>query len=84
MDKFDRIFALHGILSGRRTTIDQEELLARLQCGRSTLYRIVSEMRDRLGAPIVYEPERGGWRYAATVDSGVYELPGLWLSAHEL
>jgi proteasome accessory factor C len=84
MDKFDRIFMLHGIFSGRKTVIGQEDLLARLECGRSTLYRIITEMRNRLGAPISYDSNRGGWCYAPTADSEIYELPGLWLSASEL
>src|SRR5262245_5465934 len=64
MDKFDRIFALHGIFSTRRTAVDQEELLARLECTRSTLFRILALMKDRLGAPIEHDSQQGGWRYA--------------------
>lgn len=84
VDKFDRIFALHEIFSSRRTAIDQEELLARLECRRSTLHRLMAEMKTMLGAPIIFDASQGGWRYARATEADAYELPGLWLSASEL
>jgi hypothetical protein len=53
MDKFDRIFQMHTILSGRRTPISGEELQARLECHRATLHRIISAPGKRGEA---YEP----------------------------
>jgi hypothetical protein len=35
MDKFDRIFQLHTILSSRRTAIPLQDLMARLECSKS-------------------------------------------------
>ena len=41
MDKFDRIFQVHAILASRRTGISLEDLMARLECSKSTLYRAI-------------------------------------------
>jgi len=84
MDKFDRIFQLHTILSARRTPVPLEDLTARLECSRATLYRAVSTLKDQLNAPIVYDAERGGFLYERSGQGDAYELPGLWFSAKEL
>lgn len=84
MDKFDRIFEIHKILSSRRTPIPREDLMARLECNRSSLYRLLALMRDRLNAPIKYDAQRGGFYYDVDPSQPTYELPGLWLSADEL
>ena len=47
MDKFDRIFQLHNVLSGRRTAIPAEELMARLECSKATLHRTINALRSR-------------------------------------
>ena len=82
MDKFDRIFHLHSILSGRHTPIPLEDLLARLECSKATLHRAIATMRASLRAPIVASTE--GYRYADAGKGGAYELPGLWFTPEEL
>jgi predicted DNA-binding transcriptional regulator YafY len=52
MDKFDRIYQLHNLLAGRRTTIPLEELAGHLECSSQTVYRLISELRNYLGAPV--------------------------------
>jgi proteasome accessory factor C len=84
MDKFDRIFQLHTILANRRTPIDAESLMARLECSRATLFRIIASMKDHLGAPIEFSPDAGGFRYMQGERDESYQLPGLWFSAAEL
>jgi proteasome accessory factor C len=84
MDKFDRIFQLHVILSARRTPVPLEDLMARLECSRATLYRVVAALKDQLNAPVVYDTEAGGFLYQRNAQADTYELPGLWFSAHEL
>jgi len=84
MDKFDRIFGLHAALAGRRTGLSLEELMARLECSKSTLHRAVNTLRDSLKAPIVFDPEAGGYKYDQKGSEKPYELPGLWFSAAEL
>lgn len=84
MDKFDRIFQLHAILRARRTPVPLEDLMARLECSRATLYRAVNTLKDQLNAPIVFDAERGGFLYTHATQAEAYELPGLWFSAREL
>jgi proteasome accessory factor C len=84
MDKFDRIFQLHTILAHRRTPIDAETLMARLECSRATLFRIIASMKDHLGAPIEFDADAGGFRYTKGTGEESYQLPGLWFSAAEL
>jgi predicted DNA-binding transcriptional regulator YafY len=84
MDKFDRIFQIHSILSNRRTPIDAESLMAKLECSRATMFRLIGEMKDLLGAPIEYDSDRGGFVYKQSAGELRYELPGLWFSPSEL
>ena len=84
MDKFDRIFELHAILAARRTVIPMEDLTARLECNRATVFRAISTLKDRLHAPIVFDRNAGGYRYAPTEQGITYELPGLWFTPAEL
>jgi proteasome accessory factor C len=84
VDKFDRIFHLHAILSSRRTAIALEDLMARLECSKSTLHRTVNALKDYLNAPVVYDTSAGGYRYAKDTRGEAYELPGLWFTPNEL
>jgi predicted DNA-binding transcriptional regulator YafY len=85
MDKFDRIFHLHAILSARRTPIPLEDLMARLECSKSTLHRTINALKDYLNAPVAFDPVAGGYKYARQEPGGeAYELPGLWFTPHEL
>lgn len=84
MDKFDRILQLHTLLRARRTPIPLEDLLARLECSRPTLFRAMTALKDMLNAPLVYDSARGGYLYARKEGEEVFELPGLWFNAKEL
>jgi len=84
MDKFDRIYQLHNILDGRRTPVSIAELMDSLGCSRSNVFRILRALGDRLGAPIEFDKEIGGYRYSRTLEGRQYQLPGLWFSAKEI
>jgi proteasome accessory factor C len=83
VDKFDRIFQLHAILASRRTAIPLEDLMARLECSKSTLHRAINVLKDQLNAPVVFDAEAGGYKYGKP-EGEAYELPGLWFTANEL
>lgn len=83
MDRFDRIFALHNILSNRRTPISRRDLEHRLECSTATIKRTISEMRDFLRAPIKFDRLRNGYHYDIS-ETPMYELPGLWFNAEEI
>lgn len=81
MDKFDRIFHLHAILSARRTPIPLEDLMARLECSKSTLHRTINALKDYLNAPVVFDANAGGYRYSRQEQGDeAYEL--LWIEYH--
>ena len=82
MSKLDEIYRLHRLLDGRRTGLPRAALIAEHGFSRSTLTRLIADLRDKLGAPIVCDPERGGYRYDST--DARHPLPGLWFSADEL
>jgi predicted DNA-binding transcriptional regulator YafY len=84
LDKFDRIYKIHGILRDRRTPITREDLMERLECSEPTVYRLIGEMRNYLNAPIEYGREPRGYYYRRDTDGDAYELPGLWFNAREL
>jgi predicted DNA-binding transcriptional regulator YafY len=82
MDRFDRIYALHRILSAARVPVSRNRIEQELECSRATVKRIIESMRLYLGAPIEYDKSRNGYYYAPT--AGKYELPGLWFKPDEL
>ncbi|WP_018508657.1 helix-turn-helix transcriptional regulator [Thiobacillus thioparus] len=82
MSKLDEIYRLHRLLDGRRTGISRAVLIGEHGFARSTLARLIADLRDKLGAPLVHDPDRGGYRYD-TAD-GRHLMPGLWFTADEL
>lgn len=84
MDKFDRIFQLHAVLASRRTAISPEDLMAKLECSKATLHRSINALKDYLHAPVIFDTEAGGYRYARESHGDAYELPGLWFTPQEL
>ena len=83
MSKVERLYHLHNILQQRRTPISRQELMERLECSQATLYRLVTELRDFLGAPIEQHPDSRGFYYDRSLDQP-FDLPGIWISPGEL
>lgn len=83
MSKVERLYHLHNILSQRRTPISRQDLMERLECSQATLYRLIAELRDFLGAPIEQDPETRGFFYDRSYEQP-FELPGIWISPSEL
>lgn len=83
MSKVERLYHLHNILNQRRTPISRHALMERLECSQATLYRLVAELRDFLGAPLEQDPETRGFYYDRSYEQP-FELPGIWISPDEL
>jgi proteasome accessory factor C len=83
MDRFTRIYALYRTLSSHRRAVPGSRLREQLGCSRPTLARIIEEMRDHLGAPIIYDRSQRGYRFDLA-EGERYEIPGLWFSPEEL
>lgn len=54
-----------------------------LGCSQATLYRLIAELRDNLGAPLEQDDDGRGYYYDRSL-VGNFELPGLWISPDEL
>lgn len=83
MSKVERLYHLHNILNQRRTPISRQDLMERLDCSQATLYRLIAELRDFLGAPIEQDPDNRGFYYDRSYEQP-FELPGIWISPDEL
>jgi predicted DNA-binding transcriptional regulator YafY len=83
MSKVERLYHLHNILDQRRTPISRQDLMERLGCSQATLYRLVGELRDFLGAPIEQDPDTRGFYYDRSYEQP-FDLPGIWISPGEL
>lgn len=83
MSRRERLYHLHDILRQRRTPISRQALIDELGCSQATLYRLIAELRDQLGAPLEQDPDGRGFFYDRSL-AGSFELPGLWISPEEL
>ncbi len=83
MDRFDRIYDLHKVLSVSRYPVSRKKLEVELQCSRATVKRIIDSMRIYLNAPIEYDQKLNGYYYDRQ-GGEMYELPGIWFNASEL
>jgi predicted DNA-binding transcriptional regulator YafY len=84
MDRFDKIYRLHGLLSNRRTPVSLENIKEQLECSKATVTRTIETLRDYLNAPLEYNREANGYFYNQQSANKPYELPGLWFSSEEL
>lgn len=83
MSRREKLYHLHDILRQRRTPISRQALMDELGCSQATLYRLIGELRDVLGAPLEQDPETRYFFYDRSL-AGNFELPGLWISPDEL
>jgi len=87
MSQMERIFVIHRML-GRNRPVPLQQLMEELEVSRPTIKRDLQYMRDRLGAPILYDRERNGYIYSETGDeaggASRYQLPGVWLTSEEM
>lgn len=58
--------------------------MAKLECSKSTLHRTINALKDYLNAPVIFDANAGGYRYAKELQGEAYELPGLWFTPNEL
>lgn len=83
MDRLQRIYKLHRVISARRHPVPRTTLEQELECSRATVKRIIQEMKLYFNSPLEYDRERNGYYYD-TQDGQTFELPGVWFNAAEL
>ncbi len=84
MDRTERFYRIDRLLHDQRA-VTIERFLDELGVSRATFKRDLEYMRDRLNAPIEWDREARGYRFAeqANGEPG-YELPGLWFNDSEI
>ncbi|TSE27368.1 WYL domain protein [Tepidimonas sediminis] len=82
MDRTERFYRIDALLQSQRV-VTFERLQEALQVSRATLRRDLAYLRDRLGAPIVWDRQARGYRYQPDAHEPVQPLPGLWFNAQE-
>jgi predicted DNA-binding transcriptional regulator YafY len=83
MQRLQRIYKLHHVISSRRLPVSRSTLEKELECSRATVKRIIEDMKLYFNAPLEYDRARNGYYYDVQEDSS-FELPGVWFNAAEL
>lgn len=83
MNATERLYKIDHLLRSRKV-VPLAAFLEELSVSRATFKRDLEVMRDRMNAPIVFDRERGGYRFDEEPRAGPkYELPGLWFTPEE-
>jgi predicted DNA-binding transcriptional regulator YafY len=87
MDRTERFYKIELLLRSRGH-VSFAGLQAELEVSAATLKRDLQYLRDRLGAPIVYDAACNGYRLGAggaPLAAGArHELPGVWFNENEI
>lgn len=83
MSKTDRVYKIEMLIRARGH-LSFQTLLQELEVSPATLKRDLEFLRDRLGAPIVYDRDLNGYRFGPDYRGQKHELPGLWFNEREL
>ncbi len=84
MDRTERFYRIDQLLNDKKI-VPFSVLVEKLEVSRATIKRDLEYMRNRLNAPIVWDREEGGYRFAGREGGAAqYELPGMWFSAQEV
>jgi len=84
MERGERFYRIHRLLKAGKC-VPMRQFTDDLGISRATFKRDIEYLRDRYGAPLVWDRERSGYRYDLTQPgAGTFELPGFWLSASEI
>lgn len=82
MDRTERFYKIDALLQANRV-VPIDRLLRELEVSRATFKRDLEYLRDRLHAPIEWDRDERGYRYAHAPEQGQRALPGLWFNASE-
>ena len=84
MDRTERFYRIDQLLQ-ERSCVPLAVFLDELEVSRATFKRDIEYMRDRFHAPIEWDRELRGYRFAqADPNAPSYALPGLWFNASEI
>ena len=79
MSQMERIYRLDRLFR-RRKPPSKREILEMFEISPAQFKRDLDYMRNRLGAPVAFDMEAGGYKYTAEE----FNLPGLWFTEREV
>ena len=84
MSSTERLLKIQRILETGKV-VSARDFLGRLEVSRATFRRDLDYLRDRLGIPIVWDAEAGGYRLEQVVgEARTQSVPGFWLNDKEI
>jgi len=83
MTKTARVYKIETLIRNRGH-VSFQTLLDELEISPATLKRDLDYLKDRLGAPILYDRYLNGYKFGEDYRGEKHELPGLWFNEREL
>lgn len=83
MGRTERLYTIQRLLNNQQV-IPLSRFLETLEVSKATFKRDLEYLRDRLGAPIVWDAEASGYRLDIKSNQKIHPLPGLWLNEGEV
>lgn len=84
MERGERFYRIHRALKAGKC-LPMRYFTEELGVSRATFKRDIEYLRDRYGAPLIWDNDQRGYRYDPTQPGADrFELPGFWLSASEI
>lgn len=83
MGRTERLYTIQRLLNNQQA-IPLSRFLETLEISKATFKRDLEYLRDRLGAPIVWDAEASGYRLDIKSNQQIHPLPGLWLNEGEV
>jgi predicted DNA-binding transcriptional regulator YafY len=83
MTKTARVYKIEMLIRNRGH-VSFQALLDELEVSPATLKRDLEYLKDRLGAPIIYDRFLNGYKFGEEYRGQKHELPGLWFNEREL
>lgn len=84
MDRTERFHLMDQMLNNNRS-VSRQQFLETMEISPATFKRDLEYLRDRLGAPIIWDGELRGYRYDQVGEmADAYQLPGLWFNTGEM
>ena len=84
MDRTERFHLIDQMIN-TKGCVQRQQFLDVLEISAATFKRDLEYLRDRLGAPIVWDAKKRGYCYQSEGHVGTaYQLPGLWFNTGEI
>ncbi len=83
MTQTARVYRIEMLIR-QRGHVSFKTMLEELEVSPATLKRDLDYLKDRLGAPIVYDRFLNGYKFDQQAQGQRHELPGLWFNEREL